>query len=114
MLPPNERLRKRESYQLLFQEGRKVQSRSFLLLWHEGGGARRAGFTLSRRIRGAVLRNKARRRVREAYRTSRAFLPQGIQIVFVIRGEALTIEFWELLEEVQRALQAVGARSQVR
>jgi ribonuclease P protein component len=71
---------------------------------------KRAGFALSRQLRGAVRRNRARRRVREAYRLSRDLLREGTQVVFVVRSGALTVEFSELLIEVQQGLQAASSR----
>ena len=110
--PLRERLRQRKRFQRIFQQGERVESRSFLLLWHRGGGIRQAGFTLSRHLRGAVRRNRARRRVREAYRLSRlVLLPQGIQVVFVVRRGALTVKFSELLREVKEGLEAVSDRA---
>src|SRR3990172_445104 len=106
--PPHERLSRREEFQALFRRGQKVESRSFLLFWHRGGGGRRAGFTLSRQLRGAVCRNRARRRVREAYRLSRDLLREDTQVVFVIRSGALTVDFSDLLKEIQRGLRAVS------
>ena len=105
---PHERLRQHEEFQTLFRRGQKVESHSFLLLWRRGGGVKRVGFALSRQVRGAVRRNRARRRVREAYRLNRDLLQEGTQVVFVVRSGALAVEFSDLLKEVQRGLRAAG------
>lgn len=46
----------------------------------------RPGFCANKRELGAVGRNRARRLLREAYRTYESSLPQGIDIVFTYRG----------------------------
>ena len=109
-LPPKERLKQQREFQALFRQGEKFESKSFLLLWKKGGGGRRAGFKLGRHIRGAVKRNRARRRVREAYRVSRDLLPAGVQLLFIIRGGVLRARFPDLLREVEQGLRAVDAR----
>lgn len=60
------------------------------------------GFAVSRQLRGAVRRNRARRRVREAYRQVRALIAQDIEMVVVARASAATRPFPELVEEMRR------------
>lgn len=53
---------------------------------------RKAGFVAGRRVGGAVIRNRAKRLLRECYRRHRSLVPpSGIFLVFVARagcGEA--------------------------
>ena len=49
----------------------------------------RLGITTTRRLGKAVTRNRARRLVREAYRTHREQLPMGLDLVFVVRQPLL-------------------------
>lgn len=49
----------------------------------------RLGVTTTRKLGKAVTRNRARRLVREAYRTHRRELPQGLDLVFVVRAPLL-------------------------
>jgi len=44
----------------------------------------RFGMSVSRRFGNAVLRNRIRRLLREAFRLSRASMPQGLDIVCVV------------------------------
>jgi ribonuclease P protein component len=49
----------------------------------------RLGITTTRRLGKAVTRNRARRLVREAYRTHRQDIPMGLDLVFVVRSPLL-------------------------
>ncbi len=60
------------------------------------------GFAVSRQLRSAARRNRARRRVREAYRQVRALIAQDIEMVVVARASAATRPFPELVEEMRR------------
>ena len=70
----------------------------------------RAGFTATRRIGGAVERNRAKRRLREA---ARLLLPQfarpGFDYVFIARGGVTTRPWPRLLDDVKSALIRLAA-----
>jgi ribonuclease P protein component len=65
----------------------------------------RAGFTATKRIGGAVVRNRAKRRLREA---ARLLLPDlaapGMDYVFIARGGVTTRPWPRLLDDVKSAL----------
>jgi ribonuclease P protein component len=70
----------------------------------------RAGFTATKRIGGAVERNRAKRRLREA---ARLLLPAlatpGFDYVFVARGGVTTRAWPRLLDDVKSALIRLAA-----
>jgi len=107
-LPRGERLTCPREFQAVFQRGARVERPSVLILWRGADGPRRAGFAVSRQVRGAVRRNRARRRIREAYRASRQLVPEGIRLVVVARPRAGDGPFSEILRDMQDALGAVA------
>jgi ribonuclease P protein component len=48
----------------------------------------RVGFSVSRKIGGAVQRNRFRRLYREAFRATRSELPSGIDLILIPRSSA--------------------------
>lgn len=62
----------------------------------------RIGFAVGRAAGNAVVRNRLRRRVREAVRLHRGQLQAGWRIVLNPRRAALTAGFDELEREVER------------
>lgn len=102
-LPPDARLRQASEIQTVFQQGRREERRAFVLLWVPRRGPARAGFVVSRQIRGAVRRNRARRRIREAYRGLGPSRMRGLDAVFVARAWALETSMSELRAEMARA-----------
>ena len=73
-------------------------------------GVPRFGFTLTKKVGNAVVRNRARRRLREAVRLS-PDLPtlSGHDYVVVGRLEAIRLPFGQLLGELARAVDRVHA-----
>jgi ribonuclease P protein component len=70
----------------------------------------RAGFTATKRIGGAVERNRAKRRMREA---ARLLLPDlahpGFDYVFIARGGVTTRPWPRLLDDMKSALLRLAA-----
>jgi ribonuclease P protein component len=70
----------------------------------------RLGFTATKKVGGAVARNRARRRLREA---ARLVLPQraraGFDLVLVARQGTLDRPFAALVADLERALERTGA-----
>jgi ribonuclease P protein component len=95
-------------FQALFQKGKRVDRSSLFLLWRDGDASRRVGFAVSRQIRTAVSRNRARRRLREAYRRSREAAPPNVGLVFIARPGVLTSSFKDLIAEMREALEGIA------
>jgi ribonuclease P protein component len=76
----------------------------------DGTAAVRVGFTATRRIGGAVARNRAKRRLREAVRATFPGLARaGCDYVLIARGGAGTRPWPRLLDDVKSALIRLAA-----
>ena len=83
-----------------------------IVLWRLTETSRRAGFTVGRQISGAVARNRARRRLREAYRASRDVAPSNIDLVVIGRRAALTADLRVLIDDMRAAFRVMTPRSE--
>ena len=68
-------------------------------LRRENGALAKAGVITSKRVGGAVVRNKIRRRLRELIRVSRADFPAGSLIVVIAKPASATASFEDLRGE---------------
>ena len=75
----------------------------------------RVGFTVSRKVGGAVVRNRARRRLRHA---AECVMPDqaagGRDYVLIGRGTTVERPFEELVADLETALARLGARRRTR
>jgi ribonuclease P protein component len=106
-----QRLRQRADF-LAAARGDKVAMTAFVLQALDRGddGAARVGFTVSRKVGGAVERNRVRRRLREIVRLSAAGrLRSGHDYVLIGRRAALSLPFERLSEDLNKALRRLRA-----
>lgn len=76
----------------------------------EQGGASRVGFTASRKVGGAVVRNRAKRRLRAAAeRVISTHGKPGYDFVLIARAGTVGRPFPALLADLEAALKRVGA-----
>jgi len=75
----------------------------------------RFGFTATKSLGGAVVRNRARRRLKEAVRlTGPAHAADGYDYVLIARGGTVQRRFTELIKDLERALAKVHEPSSAR
>jgi ribonuclease P protein component len=90
-LPRARRVRKRAEYLAIQGGGRRVAGEHYMLFARRTvgeAGPARFGVTVSRKVGGAVLRNKVKRWIRESCRRMKGALPAGMDVVVVARPSA--------------------------
>ena len=103
-----DRLRSRRDFERLTREGERRASPSFVVFVSsaprrgpETGGPRpRLGVTASRKLGGAVVRNRVKRRIRECFRRCRDLLPPGADVVVIARRGAAELTSAEVGAEL--------------
>jgi len=80
--PRSRRLSARRDYLRVYAEGRRVSSVSFTIFGLPNGcDTCRIGLTVTRKIGGAVVRNRVKRRLRDIFRRHRAVLRPPLDLV---------------------------------
>ncbi|HEX6512809.1 MAG TPA: ribonuclease P protein component [Chloroflexota bacterium] len=116
MLSQDKRLTRKADFDRVFAAGGAAHHELISLRAAPNELARvRVGIMCGKRVGGAVVRNRARRRLREAVRSLLAKIAPGWDILLVIRppGASATVaEFVYALEELLRRRQLAGAREE--
>ena len=114
---PEARLRSRRDYLTVQQSGRRIATRFLtMLVLPNTAGRDRLGIIASRKLGGAVVRNRAKRRIRELFRlrTGENLVPvdQGFDLVVIPRRELSSAPATALRADFAGALGRVarGAR----
>ena len=97
----NRRLTHRSEYERVRRDGATQRGKLLMLnvALVENSGPSRAGFVTSRRIGGAVVRNRIRRRFREMVRQHQHELRGGFWFVLIAKNEAASASYRSLEDE---------------
>ena len=103
---PAEHVRKRAEFELIYQTGFKRSGRLMTLFTKErDGGVARLGIAATRKMGGAVERNRAKRVVRELFRHHKP--AAAIDLVVIPRREMLDAPY----EKVEAEFRSLLSRS---
>jgi ribonuclease P protein component len=86
-LPRAQRIRKRAEFVRIQQSPARVTTQHLLMLLslRAEQGPARLGVVASRKVGPAVVRNRGKRLVREAFRRNQDIFPKGLDVVIVVR-----------------------------
>ena len=99
--PKTARLRQTKDFAKVREHGKASQSRLIRIGLLRTGADQPAkvGIITSRRVGGAVVRNKVRRRLREILKTCISQIPAGFLVVIVAKSTAAEVPFKQLQAE---------------
>ena len=111
MASPTYRLKKRAEFLRVAAKGKKAPMPGLVLqaLRREDDAPARLGFTVTKKVGNAVVRNRTRRRLKEAARLLLADHPvSGYDLVLIGRDGTRKRDFSQLRQDIQRAFGRVG------
>lgn len=117
--PKSKHLLRHADFQRVYKAGRRQFTGNMTVFFLRRGSATqeaamntlRVGFTVGKVLGGSVERNRIKRRMREAVRTSWPPVEGPVDVVFHPRKSVLEMTFAEVATEVARGLQLAVQRA---
>ncbi len=110
--PRSVRLLRHADFERVYKQGRRHFGSHMTVFFlprpeHESAPGLRVGFTVSKALGGAVVRNRMKRRLREAVRLH-GMIPATIDVVINPKKSVLTAAFADVQREIRRAFEVIG------
>jgi ribonuclease P protein component len=107
-LPPARRIRRRGEFQHVFDAGRRAHGRYLTVIAAPAtGSSSRLGIVASKKLGGAVVRNRAKRLIRQVFRTNRG--PDvASDLVVIPKAAALTVPPADIAVDFGLTLKRLG------
>ena len=112
MHPRSIRLKKRPQFLAVAAKARKAPMPGLVLqaLRRDDDGVARVGFTVTKKVGNSVVRNRTRRRLKEALRAVERETPlTGVDLVLIGRDGTGRRSFPDLVEDLRKALRKTDA-----
>ena len=102
--PRRFRLGKNRNYRFVYRKGKSYPSR-LLVLYFLRGKDLKVGFSVSSKVGNAVVRNRTKRKLREAYRALHPLVKENFLIVIVARQACVSASVADITEDLYNLLQ---------
>jgi ribonuclease P protein component len=111
-LPPARRIRRRREFQRVFDAGRRAHGRYLTIIAAPSPGPdSRLGIVASKKLGGAVVRNRAKRLIREMFRTQES-PDRASDLVVIPKPGALQVQTAEVVSDYRSTLKRLSLSRQ--
>lgn len=115
---PEQHLRRQSDFRAVREHGRRLNCGAFTMGFLQRDPTDTAAAVLPRlgvvastaAVGHAVLRNRAKRRLREVFRNNQQFVPAGCDVLLTARAAAISLPMPELEKRFVEACRQIGAR----
>lgn len=98
-------------YRKVYEEGRSAGNRYLVLYYLPGEVGLKLGISVGKKLGKAVLRNKLKRRVREAFRKIMPRLEKSGELVFIVRRSAAACTYGDIenaMKDLLKRMELLG------
>ncbi len=96
------KLKKRKQFNWTFKNGKSLGSKNLVLVYHESKGKDyKIGFSITKKVGKAVVRNKVKRRLREIITNYQSNIQNHNTMIFVARPSIVDLTFLQMKSEVE-------------
>ncbi|MEA1918489.1 MAG: ribonuclease P protein component [Campylobacterota bacterium] len=103
-------LKAHKEFGLVYNRGKSAHSRSCVVFYLPKEGEKKIGFTASKKVGNAVIRNRSKRRLRALWRELHTTLLEG-HYVFVAKASLHEIPFQTLQKDLNYVLKKLHAKT---
>lgn len=97
-------LRRNKDFSYCYRRGKRIHTKYFTVYYVKAKYNIRVGFSVSKKIGNAVIRNRTKRRMKEAFRILLPQIKGSCSVIFVAKPEIIESEFNEIMGAMKGVL----------
>ena len=102
-------LKKNREFKQVYSSGKSIASPYLVLYWYSNNKEKnRYGFSISKKIGKAVVRNKLKRRLKEIIRLKEEKICMGYDIIIIARNPINKLDFQKLKKDLIKLYKKAG------
>ncbi len=100
-----ERLKKNTDFKNVYKKGKSIADKYIVICFLRNNmNMTRVGYTASKKVGKSVIRNRARRLMKESFRNNNENVKAGYDIVFIARARIKDAEYIEVEKSLKRVV----------
>ena len=105
----SESLKKNKDFQYIYRKGKSYANKYLVMYVLENGTSQnRLGISVSKKVGNSVVRNRARRLMKESYRQIFERLAVGYDIIFIARKTIVNLKCADVKKSIEAATRRSG------
>ncbi len=102
-------IKENRTFSYLYRRGKFISSDCLILYFRNNRFENnRLGITVTKKVGKAVIRNRVRRRIKEAYREIERIIPSSYDFVIVARSTAAEVDYNKILSALKYLFKKAG------
>ncbi len=102
-------LKRNKQFRQVYRKGKSLSTRYFVLIYSKSRADKiHVGFSVSKKLGNSVVRNRIKRRLREAFRPLISEASPGYDLIFIARDAAKEAEFTALCGSMRHLVRKAG------
>jgi len=102
-------LRRKSDFSVIYNKGKSVGERYVVLFFRKNGRLyNRTAFLASKKVGNSVVRNRARRLMKESYKEINEDMAMGYDIIFIARNTICNMKCADVKKSMEAAIKKAG------
>ncbi|QNO15001.1 ribonuclease P protein component [Alkalicella caledoniensis] len=93
-------LRKNADFRNIYNKGKSLSTKNIVIYYSKSDSTGRVGFVVSKKIGKAIVRNRFKRMIREAFRTTNIPLEPNLDIIILARPRILDADYFSIRKDL--------------
>lgn len=94
-------LKKNKDFRIIYNKGKSLSTRNIVIYYMKSLDIGQVGFVVSKKVGKAVIRNRCKRVIREAFNNSNLHIEPNLDIIILARPKVIEADYLSIKKDIQ-------------